>query len=113
MEFLRHGGDRHSDVALAACDNLMLRDHVKRCIATVLRLGGCRHTSPANLEPPEIDVRKDEIAMLSNVARNTAGIVLGRLEAAGLIEQSYRRISILAPDELRAMLTDAARMTVS
>ena len=36
----------HLDTAISACDDLMLRDHVKRCIAVLLRLGGCRHASP-------------------------------------------------------------------
>jgi CRP/FNR family transcriptional regulator, cyclic AMP receptor protein len=30
------------DVAIGACDDLMIRDYVKRCIAVLLRLGGCR-----------------------------------------------------------------------
>ena len=96
----------HLEMAIGACDDLMLRDHVKRCIATVLRLGGCRNVSPPNSSPVEIDARQDEIATLANVARATAGSVLRKLEAKGLIEKSYRRIRILAPEALRAMLRD-------
>jgi hypothetical protein len=44
------------------------------------------------------------MAVLSNVARTTAGAVLRKLEASGCIEQSYRRIRILTPDALRGML---------
>ncbi len=96
----------HLEMAIGACDDLMLRDHVKRCIATVLRLGGCRYVSPPNAPSVEIDARQDEIATLANVARATAGLVLRDLEAKGLIENTYRRICILAPDALRAMLRD-------
>jgi CRP-like cAMP-binding protein len=96
----------HLEMAIGACDDLMLRDHVKRCIATVLRLGGCRNASPASGAPVEIDARQDEIATLANVARATAGLVLRELETKGLIENAYRRIRILAPDALRAMLRD-------
>jgi CRP-like cAMP-binding protein len=96
----------HLEMAIGACDDLMLRDHVKRCIATVLRLGGCRNASPPNRSRIEIDVRQDEIAKLANVARATAGTVLRELETEGLTENSYRRIRILAPDALRSMLRE-------
>jgi len=96
----------HLEMAIGACDDLMLRDHVKRCIATVLRLGGCRNASPVSGAPVEIDARQDEIATLANVARATAGLVLRELEAKGLIENGYRRILILEPDALRSMLRD-------
>jgi CRP/FNR family cyclic AMP-dependent transcriptional regulator len=95
----------HLDMAIGACDDLMMRDHVKRCVAVLLRLGGCRHISaPAALI--DIDLSQDDIATLANVARTTAGTVLRSLEKAGQIEQSYRRIRILAPDALRDMLRD-------
>ena len=32
----------HYDVAIGAADDLLIRDHVKRSIAVLLRLGGCR-----------------------------------------------------------------------
>jgi CRP-like cAMP-binding protein len=96
----------HLDMAIGACDDLMLRDHVKRCIATVLRLGGCRYVSPSRAPAVDIDARQDEIATLANVARATAGAVLRELESDGLIEKSYRRIRILAPDKLRAILRE-------
>ena len=96
----------HLEMAIGACDDLMLRDHVKRCIATVLRLGGCRNVSPPGSSPIEIDARQDEIATLANVARATAGSILRTLETKGLVEKSYRRIRILAPEALREMLRD-------
>jgi CRP/FNR family transcriptional regulator, cyclic AMP receptor protein len=96
----------HLEMAIGACDDLMLRDHVKRCIATLLRLGGCRNLSPQCSSPIEIDACQDEIATLANVARATAGSVLRTLEGKGLIEKSYRRIRILAPDTLRGMLRE-------
>jgi CRP-like cAMP-binding protein len=96
----------HLDTAITACDDLMLRDHVKRCIALLLRLSGCRRATPPGTAPVDIDIRQDEIATLANVARTTAGKVLGTLESKGHIAQSYRRVRILAPDALRTMLRD-------
>ena len=96
----------HLDMAIGVCDDLMLRDHVRRLIATLLRLGGCRHGSPAASPPAEIDFAQDDIAKLANVSRTTAGSVLRDLEAKGHIQRSYRRIQIVAPDALRVLLRD-------
>lgn len=96
----------HLDMAMGACDDLMMRDHVKRCVALLLRLAGCRHVSATPPSLIEIDLSHDDIATLANVARTTAGAVLRSLEKAGHIEQSYRRVRILAPDALRAMLRE-------
>ena len=96
----------HLDLAMGAADDRMIRDHVKRCIAVLLRLAGCRLSSPPDSLPIEIDLSQEDIAYLSNIARTTAGAVLRKLEALGHLEQSYRRIRILAPDALRAMLLE-------
>ena len=96
----------HLDLAIGAHDDLMIRDHLKRCIAVLLRLGGCRLSSPPNSLPIEIDISQEDIALMSNVARTTAAAVLRRLEAMGHLENAYRRIRLLAPDALRSMLHD-------
>jgi hypothetical protein len=41
---------------------------------------------------------------MTNVARTTAGAVLRKLEADGGVEVAYRKVRILDPDALRAML---------
>ncbi len=41
---------------------------------------------------------------MTNTARTSAGTVLRKLSNAGHISVSYRRVLILAPDALRAML---------
>ncbi len=96
----------HIDMAIGACDDLMIRDHVKRCVAVLLRLGGCRYRSSTASSCAEIDFSQDEIAVLANVARTTAGSVLRKLEDSGQIEQLYRRIRILDAEALRARLRD-------
>ena len=83
----------HLETAMGACDDLMLRDQVKRCIATILRLGGCRYVSPPNAPPVEIDARQDEIATLANVARATAGLSTSRPSTA----ESTEMAGVMAP----------------
>jgi CRP/FNR family cyclic AMP-dependent transcriptional regulator len=95
----------HYDVAIRAADDLLIRDHFKRSIAVLLRLGGCRLVTPPGATPIEVDVSQEDFAAMTNVARTTAGTVLRTLEASGHVKVYYRRVQILAPDALRAMLT--------
>jgi CRP/FNR family transcriptional regulator, cyclic AMP receptor protein len=96
----------HIDLAMGASDDLMIRDHMKRFIAILLRLGGCRLTTQPASAPIEVDVNQKDLAGMSNVARTTAGAILRKLEASGHVDLSYRHIRILAPDALRTMLSD-------
>ena len=94
----------HNDTAIGAADDLLIRDHVKRSVAVLLRLGGCRYRTPEGSTSIEIDVSQEDLAVMTNLARTTSGTVLRTLEAAGQVKVSYRRVRILAPDALRAML---------
>ena len=82
----------------------MIRNHVKRSVAVLLRLGGCRYLTPPAAAPIEVDVSQEDFAAMTNTARTTAGAVLRALEASGAVRVTYRRVSILAPDKLREML---------
>jgi len=95
----------HIDVAIGAADDLLIRDHIKRSIAVLLRLGGCRYLTPPDSQPLEVDVSQEDFAAMTNTARTTAGAILRTLETAGHVSVSYRRVIILAPEALRAMLT--------
>ena len=66
----------HYDVAIGAADDLLIRDHVKRSVAVLLRLGGCRYVTPPGPAPIEVDVSQEDFAAMTNVARTTAGTVL-------------------------------------
>jgi hypothetical protein len=96
----------HYDVAVGAVDDLLIRDDAKRFVAVLLRLGGCRLKTQPGAAPIEIDVNQEDLAAMTNLARTTAGIVLRKLQASGHLEAAYRHIRILAPDALRAMLTE-------
>jgi CRP/FNR family cyclic AMP-dependent transcriptional regulator len=96
----------HLDAAIRAYDDLMIRDPSKRCIAVILRLGGGQQPPPTESSLVEVDLSQDDIATLANVARTTLNMLLRRLEKAGLLELSYRRIRVLAPEALRTILRD-------
>jgi CRP/FNR family transcriptional regulator, cyclic AMP receptor protein len=98
---------RHLDLAVGNCDDLRRRDPVERCVATILRLAGRRTASQADSSPVEIDLSQEDIANLSNVARTTLSTVLRDLEASGQVKRSYRRICILAPNAMRARLSES------
>ena len=94
------------DTAIGGSDDLMIRDHVKRFVAVLLRLGGCRYATPPAGETIEIDVNQEDLAAMTIMARTTAGALLHKLQTAGHIEARYRSIRVLAPDALRAMLAE-------
>jgi CRP/FNR family cyclic AMP-dependent transcriptional regulator len=94
----------HLDISIGGSDDLLQRSHVKRFVAVLLRLGNCRHVSPRNHRPMEIDMSHEDLAYLANVSRTTAGAILRKLQAEKHLAMSYGRISILAPDALRRML---------
>jgi CRP-like cAMP-binding protein len=96
----------HVDTAVGGADDLLIRDHVKRFVAVLLRLGGCRYATPPGAGSIEIDVNQEDLAAMTNLARTTAGALLRRLQAAGHIEVGYRSIILRAPDALRATLAD-------
>ena len=94
------------DLAVGGIDDLMIRDHIKRFVAILLRMGDCRYFNTRGEGPIEVDVNHEDLAHMANVARTTAGTILRKLEADGHVALSYRRIIILAPDTLRKMLRD-------
>ncbi len=96
----------HLDLAIGASDDLMIRDHSARCVAVLLRLSGYRRDDPDGPGPVDVDISQEDLATLANVSRTTARAQLARLEAAGFIHQSYRRITVLRPDRLRSLLRD-------
>jgi len=96
----------NSAIAIGAADDLLIRDPVNRCVAVLLRLAGCRERTLPGSAPIDIDVSQDEVAALANLSRTTAGAILRRFHTSQYLEVSYRRIRLLTPDALRAMLTE-------
>lgn len=90
--------------AIAGAEDLMLRDNNRRCIATLLRLCGCRTADPDTALAGAAPVTQDELASMANMSRNKAGEVLRDLEERGLITLGYRTVTIRQGAVLRAMV---------
>ncbi|MCY1740966.1 Crp/Fnr family transcriptional regulator [Ensifer sp. SL37] len=95
------------ELAVLAVADTMLPSHLKRLIATLLRLGGAR-SGPAKDAPGRIDLAfsQEEIAVMTNVTRPTAGRALRRLAANGLIEVGYGRLTLTNIVGLQALLEE-------
>jgi CRP/FNR family cyclic AMP-dependent transcriptional regulator len=96
----------HERTAVSAVADLMIRDHVKRLVAVLLRLADVRTKSPEGAGPIEVDASQSDLATMANVARTTANATLRRLVSARQVKLAYGRIFVLEPDALRAMLAD-------
>jgi CRP/FNR family transcriptional regulator, cyclic AMP receptor protein len=94
----------NSDIAIGAVGDLLIRDPVKRCIATLLRLSGHRHSSQDIALSYNAEVTQEELAHLSNLSRNATGSILRSMAKRGLLELSYRQIRVIDPDALRAIV---------
>jgi CRP-like cAMP-binding protein len=97
--------DNVETVSWAFAD-LTFQGSLKRAVAVLLRLGGCRTSDVDPAERIAIDVAQGELAAMSAMSRNTLNRALGRLEEAGLISVSYRSIQLRDPAALRALLED-------
>lgn len=94
----------NSSLAMGAAYDLMIRDPRKRCMATLLRLAGWRHS---DLRPsrPEIDISQSDLAHMANLSRNMVGTILQPLRKMNLIDWDYRKVVILQPESLLQLAT--------
>jgi CRP/FNR family transcriptional regulator, cyclic AMP receptor protein len=93
-----------NDFMTASGDDLLIRDPERRCIATILRVCGCRFEDPEADVAVTASLSHEELANMANLARNTVGEILHRLSAQGLVELGYRTISVRDGDALRVMV---------
>jgi CRP/FNR family cyclic AMP-dependent transcriptional regulator len=96
----------HLATAVGAAGDLMIRDPVQRFIAVLLRLSGCRVATPPDRVPIDLGISEDDLAMMANVGRTKASAILRRLHRDGQVELTYRHVRVIAPDSLRAMLSE-------
>lgn len=96
----------HECTAVSAMADLMIRDHVKRFIAVLLRLGDVRTSSPDGNAPIEVNASQSDLAAIANVARTTANMILRRLATDRKVTITYGKIYIMKADALRSMLAE-------
>lgn len=94
---------QHLEIAMGAMIDLMIRDPSERVIAVLLRLADRRTRGGAD-QAAEIDASQQDLAAMTNLSRNALGTILRRLQIEGLVQISYRQITLMSPDALRARL---------
>jgi CRP-like cAMP-binding protein len=97
---------QNSQTAIGTGLDLMIRDPRRRLAATLLRLGGLRHSVNLVSAKPEIDLSQSEVAQMANLARNSANKFLHEFGDLGLVEWNYRCIRILSPSGLAALVDE-------
>ena len=96
----------YGDVAVNVAADLLIRDSERRCAAVLLRLSGRRFAGPDDDEPIEVPVTQSELAGAANLSRNSAGTIVKKLKARGLIALGYRGMTVRAPAALRAFVEE-------
>jgi len=91
--------------ALIAADLLIQKSDL-RLAAVLLRFGGVRFAAVSGTAPIRVPITQEELAAASNMSRNSAGAILRRFAAMGLVETGYVGIDILDPVGLRMLLID-------
>ncbi|RBP08175.1 CRP-like cAMP-binding protein [Roseiarcus fermentans] len=96
----------YGDVSQTVAADLLIRDSERRCAAVLLRLGAVRFASSRDSEPVDVLVTQHDLAGAANLSRNSAGAMVQRLKARGLIAPGYRGMTIGAPAALRAFVDE-------
>lgn len=94
----------NGQLAMGAAYDLMLRDSHKRCVATLLRLGGFRHGVPRPFAPVTLDITQTDLAHMTNLSRNSVGAILRALRNAQCVDVEYGQLLITDPARLAQML---------
>ena len=90
------------ELAMQIATDLLIRDAAARCAAVLLRLAGRRSASATDADlPSEIPASQTEIAMLSNVSRNTFSRVVREFSSRRLVTLDYRSLTVNDPARLR------------
>ncbi len=92
---------RNEQLALAVAAALMTRDSTGR-LAAILLILSTHGALPAPDGFVEIEASQDDLARMANLSRSSTGRILGVLEAAGVIDNAYRRIRVIDLAGLRA-----------
>jgi CRP-like cAMP-binding protein len=98
----------YGDIAFMIASDLAIRGSERRLAAVITRMSGHRTGLPG----PAIDilpVTQQELAEARNLSRNTAGAILGRLAAQGIVSTTSAGLAIRRPEALLAIVAGRAR----
>jgi len=96
----------NAQLAMGAAYDLMLRDPLHRCAATLLRLAGLRHGPPlAAAQPVELDITQVDLAYMTNLSRNSVGAILRVLREKQCVDVDYRQLLVTDVEGLKALLS--------
>jgi CRP/FNR family transcriptional regulator, cyclic AMP receptor protein len=95
-----------SNLSTCAADDLLTRDPAKRCLATLARLAGLRHSTDNCPCSNDVDITQDELANLANLSRNAVGSYLRQFDKSGLIKLGYKSIVILNSTAILRVLSE-------
>lgn len=84
--------------------DLLIRDSGVRCLAALLRLGGCRFSGDV---PVTVQLTQDQLAARANMSRNLAGEAMRQAEHAGTVRIGYGNVATLDPATIRALVNAA------
>jgi CRP-like cAMP-binding protein len=96
--------EMNSSIAMAAVDDLLIRNPAQRCAAVLLRLAGLRNAVDHTPAVGDVDVTQEELAHLSNLSRSSVGSALRRFQRKGLVDLSYQDILICDAAGLKAFV---------
>jgi len=91
-------------LALAAADDLLLRDPRKRLAATLLRLSGRRWAFQEMPPLSSIPATQRELSEAANVSRTVISKLMSDFSRIGAVRTDYGQVRILRPELLRALL---------
>ena len=94
----------YGDLTSLIAADLLIQKSDLRLAAVLLRFGGARFAATVGAVPIRVPVTQEELAAASNMSRNSAGTILRRFVALGLVETGYGGIDILDPVGLRMLL---------
>jgi CRP-like cAMP-binding protein len=98
--------EMNSSSAMAAVDDLLIRNPARRCAAVLLRLAGLRNPVDHTPAVGDVDVTQEELAHLSNLSRSSVGTALRGFQSKGLVDLSYQEIFIRDAVGLKAFVAE-------
>lgn len=95
----------YGDINGLIASDLLIQNSAARCAAVLLRFGGARFAGPGDAAEVQVPMKQEELAAASNLSRNSAGVILRRFAAEGLVQTGYGGITITDPAGLRRVVS--------